>query len=344
MRTFKLCICAALVMALFAAGLAEAGIGDAGTTAANFLMVGSGARVLGMGGATLGLGDDIAATAWNPAALGWTGESEVVLSHAGLSNESLQEWMGIGGRVGKSQTRWSASGLYQGDGSIQGRDASNNPTSNFAANSFEVGAQVAQQLGGLVSLGIGAKSVNEKLGDATGHGFTLDAGLMIRQGMFGFGISGQNLIGEMKYDAVSYDFPRNIGVGMAVVHRASGLSLAMDANFPSAYYKDLRTGVEWMWKDALALRAGYRYEHTGLPISDPLSGPSFGIGAGKNGFWFDYGYLISSSGEGQHRVGLKFLPGRWSGLHSDPYGQGDIPRDFNDQPLIGPPTPKGNRP
>lgn len=340
MRILKLCIGAALVMALIAAGIAHADIDKAGTTAANFLSIGSGARILGMGGASLGVGDDVAAAAWNPAALGWAGNTEVVLSHAGLTNASLQEWAAMGGRIGKTQTRWSVSGLYQGDGSIEGRDASNLPTTTFSASSIAFGAHVAQQIGGIVTVGLGAKSVNEKLGDVSGSGFTFDAGLMVRKGMVGFGIAGQNLGGQMSYAGTSYPFPSTFGAGVALAHERSGLRVALDANFPGAYYSDVRTGVEWLWKSTLALRAGYRHEMSDATDADPLSGPSFGFGAGKNGFWLDYGYLLTS-GEGQHRIGIKFLPGQWTGLGTDPFGQGAIPREFDTAPpLTGPPVPK----
>ncbi|HEY3216785.1 MAG TPA: PorV/PorQ family protein [Candidatus Eisenbacteria bacterium] len=340
MRILKLCIGATLVMALIAAGFAHADIDLAGTNAANFLSVGTGARILGMGGATLGLGDDVGAVAWNPAALGWTGSTQVVLSHAGLTNESLQEWMAVGGRLGRTQTRASVSALYQGDGSIEGRDASNNPTAAITASSFAVAGLLAQRIGHTITLGVTGKAVNEKLGDVSGTGYTWDAGMMVRVGMVGFGVAGQNLTGRMDYDGAQYPFARTVGAGIGVTHAASGLRFALDANFPDAYYDDVRTGVEWMWKDVLALRGGYRYELGDSPENDPLSGPSFGIGAGKNGFWLDYGYLISNDGGGQHRVGLKFLPALWNGLHSDPFGQREMPREFEKSP---PPAPKGKK-
>ena len=344
MRILKLCIGATVVMALIAAGFAHADIDKAGTTAANFLTIGSGARILGMGGASLGIGDDIAAAAWNPAALGWAGSTEVVLSHAGLTNESLQEWAAVGGRIRQTQTRWSVSGLYQGDGSIEGRDASNLPTTTFSASSIAIGAHVAQQIGGTATVGLGVKSVSEKLGDVSGSGFTLDAGLMVRKGMIGFGVAGQNLGGHMTYAGTTYPFPATFGLGVALAHARSGLRIALDANFPDAYYSDVRTGIEWQFKNVLALRAGYRHELSDGTVADPLSGPSFGFGAGKNGFWLDYGYLLSSEGEGQHRIGLKFLPGQWSGFGTDPFGQGTMPRDFDTAPpLTGPPIPKDSK-
>ena len=99
---------------------------------------------------------------------------------------------------------------------------------------------------------------------------------------------------------------------MAFDHAASGLRMALDANFPTAYYTNLRGGVEWMWRQKLALRAGYRAD-LGAPSSDVLDGPSFGRGAGTHGLWFDFGYLVSANGQSQQRIAISFRPGRLSG-------------------------------
>jgi len=306
MRILRLCIAAAAVMALVAVGFAHASIDNAGTTAANFLSIGAGPRILSMGGATLGLGDDVAAGAWNVAALGWTSQTEYVLSHSGLENESIQEWAAVGGRFGESPTRWAVTGLYQGDGSFEGRDASNNPTGDFTASSMAFGAQVAHRIGGL-TVGLGAKSVMERLGDVSGFGFTFDGGVMYRVGNYGAGLSATNLGGQMKYGDAIYSFPANYGVGLGYTHPTLGLRFAVDANFPKAYYSDVRFGAEWVHRDMVAVRMGYRHEMSDQP--DVLSGPTFGLGAGHNGLWFDYGYLISGQGESQHRIGLKYTPG-----------------------------------
>jgi hypothetical protein len=336
-----LLIGAALAMALVAVGFANAGIDQAGTTAANFLTLGAGARVLGMGGATLGLGTDLTAGTWNPAALGWMDDGSIALTHAGLDNGSLQEWIGMGGRFGHSGTRWSLSGLYQGDGTFDGRDASNNSTGSFSTASFAAGGHLAQQVGSMLTLGFGAKAVSEKLADVTGFGVTFDGGVMFRRGIVSLGVAGTNVLGQMKYSGATYEFPTNYGVGLGLSHAASGLSLAVDANFPSAYYSDVRVGAEWRWKQMLALRAGYRSENGAT--ADPLTGPTFGLGAGTNGFWLDYGYLIGAGSEGQHRLALTFFPGKFTGIGGDPFGQGEIPSQFDDsgkdKPLIGPPVP-----
>jgi hypothetical protein len=304
MRTGTRAVAIALTASLLAGGSARAGFESAGTTAANFLTLGAGARALGMAGASLGLGEDAGAAAWNPAALGWVNGTEAALSHAGLPDRSLQEWGVVGGRLGATQTRWAVSGLYQGDGSIEGRDATGAPTGTFSVSSMALGATLAQQVGGRATLGVGVKAVRENIASATGTGLTFDAGLMVRAGAFGIGVAAQNLGGRMAFGASTYPFPTTYGVGVGFSHAATGVRVALDANFPDAYHRDLRAGAEWLYRGALALRAGYRHE---LGSSgDPLSGPSFGLGASHRGTWLDYGYLLTGHGSGQHRMGLRF--------------------------------------
>lgn len=302
-------VCLSLVLP----GAASAGIDKAGTTGASFLTVGAGADVLGMGGTTLGFGGGLGAAAWNVAALGNLNFSEYVFSHAALTGESPQDWVAAGGRFGASRTHWGLSGLYQGDGTFEGRDASNNPTGSFSASSMALGFQLAQAFGAGSSIGLGMKYATEKLGDVTGGGVTFDAGLRLQAGPFGFGAAAQNAFGKMNYSGVAYDFPTNYGAGVAYTIPSSGVTLAVDANFPNAYYSDVRGGVEWRYRDRLALRTGYRKELNATD-GEPMGGPTFGMGAGANGFWLDYGFLTGgASGSGQHRVALTYRPGFLNG-------------------------------
>src|SRR5580765_5517695 len=104
------------------------------------------------------------------------------------------------------------------------------------------GGHLAQAFGDHVTLGFGAKFVTENLGTVSGWGGTYDAGIQVHSGDFGFGLAAQNLGGRMTYGSAIYPMPGNIGAGMAYQIPASGLRFALDANFPSAYYGDVRAG------------------------------------------------------------------------------------------------------
>ena len=301
-----------ILFAALAARPAAAGIDNAGTTGANFLSLGSGAGVLGMGGAAVGGWSDLTGVTWNAGSLGMLNESQIVFSHSPLTGGGAQDWAAYGGRFGSSPMRWAANALYQGDGSFEGRDALGNPTGSFGASSMAFGATLARAITPNVTLGLGGKMVTEKLADASGFGGTFDAGVLVHQGDFGFGVAGQNLGGRMKYGNAYYSMPTNLGLGVSYLNPGSGLKIALDYNHPSAYYDDVRAGVEWTWRDRVALRTGYRHEMGGV-TNDALNGPTFGMGAGVRGIWFDYGYLASSNGDAQQRLALRFSPRAWNG-------------------------------
>ena len=313
MHRIRTTLTALLMTALLSGGIAHASIENAGTTAGNFLSVGTGAGILSMGGATLATGKDLNAAAWNPAALGLMNGSQLALAHASLSASTSQEYLASGGRIGGSAMRWGANLLYQSEGSFVGTDATGASTGSFNVSNMAMGLSLARPFGDAVNVGAGLRYVNEKLGDAAGSGIGVDLGLQAHTGAFGFGLAGRNLGGKMKYDSGTYDMPSVIGAGVSWASPVSGLRLAIDANLPKAYYNDVRLGGEWLWQERVALRAGYRME-LGAPAGEPLGGPTFGFGAGVAGMWMDYAFLSGQSdAQGQHRFGLTFRP---SLLHS----------------------------
>jgi hypothetical protein len=245
---------------------AQAGSEAAGTTAAGFLSVGTGADVLGRGGATLGIGGDLAIVPWNAAALGGLEGTQVALAHATLADQTQQEWAAVGGRAGRSALRWSLNGLYQSEGSFEGRDAFNNSTSPFDVSSMALGIHLAHPLGSHATLGVGGKYVGDNLGSVSGTGYTMDAGLQMRAGILGAGVAVTNLGGGMSYEGTRYDLPMNLGLGAALDLPGTGLRFALDASFPSAYYQDVCAGAEWRWRDLLTLRAGSTFRRRSATV------------------------------------------------------------------------------
>jgi hypothetical protein len=300
------------------AGAARAEGGAAGTTGAAFLQVGTGADVLSRGGATLALGGDLAVVPWNPAALGWMDGTQLALAHATLADEARQEWVAIGGRIGRSALRWSLDGLYQDEGTFEGRDAAGAETGDFGVSSTALALHVARPLTPLLSVGVGARYIGERLGTTSGTGYSLDAGVQLRAGPLGAGVALTNAGGSITYGGTRCDPPTSLGIGAAVTLPGTGLTLLADADFPRAYYDDVRVGAEWRWHGLLALRAGYRRELS-APDEVAENGPSFGIGAGARGLRLDYGYLVPGTGEGQHRLSVALRPG--SLVAMDPFGR-----------------------
>ena len=106
---------AALLVMLLAAGPAAAGIDQAGTSAANFLTLGTGPGVLAMGGAAIGRSGTLDLVGWNPGSLTYLRETSFEFSHATLDDQSMQEWASLGGTVARSKTGWAVSALFQNE-------------------------------------------------------------------------------------------------------------------------------------------------------------------------------------------------------------------------------------
>ena len=282
----------------------------AGTAAGSFLSVGSGASAMSMAGATLASGRDLAAAAWNPASLARVDVLQFSLTHAPLPGGATQEWLAAGGRVGGGETRWGFQTLFQREGGIEGRDASNNPTGSLSASDLAVGARVAHRFAGRVDVGVGGEWVHQSLASASGSGFAFEAGVRTDAGPIGLAVAARHLGGGMNYGGTRYDLPAVIAAGASWSDAALGLRVNADFESPTHYYQAVRVGGEWMWRGQVALRAGYRSELGGT-TSERLSGPTFGLGTGTGGVWLDYAFAPQGDvSAGQHRVGLTFSPGR----------------------------------
>ena len=155
MHRIRFTLCALSLAGLLSAAPAHASIDNAGTTAGNFLAVGTGAGILSMGGATLATGNDLNASAWNPAALALMSGSQLALAHASLNASTSQEYLASGGRFGGSAMRWSANLLYQSEGSFDGTDATGASTGSFNVANMAMGVSLARPFGDAVNAGVG---------------------------------------------------------------------------------------------------------------------------------------------------------------------------------------------
>jgi LysM repeat protein len=310
--TTRIVRCAATLVVLVTLGASSAhAAGDAsGTAAASFLSLGNGASALSMAGATLAGGADLASAAWNPASLARLDRLQFSFTHAPLPGGATQEWFAAGGRVGTSPwTRWGVQTVFQREGGIEGRDASNNPTGTLSASDLAVGVKLAHRFAERVDVGVGGEWVHQSLAGVSGSGFALEAGIRGDAGPFGLALAARHVGGGMSWDGVRYDLPAVIAVGGSWSDAARGLRVNADLESPSHYHQALRLGGEWMWRGHVALRAGYRSQ-LGAPESEQLSGPTFGIGTGVGTMWMDYGFAVNGAdGAGQHRIGLTFRPG-----------------------------------
>ncbi len=328
MRMQSLALVATLV-ALFAPMRARADGEGSGTRAASFLQTAAAPRWSAMGGAGLASGGDLSSAVWNAASLASLSEARWEVMHAELPSGGQLSWGSLGGRH-PGGTRWALTALHRSEGDIEGRDASNQPTQTFTAQSLALGLTLARPVGSLLSVGGTARYVGEHIGATHGNGLAFGFGAQARLGVLRVAISGQDFGGGMRWEHQQWAMPATLAAGFALVHEGSGLTLATDLASPAAGLRSLRTGAEWTIGGRAALRTGWRQE-LGVSSADAPGGPSFGLGLAVGAMWLDYSIESGARSEGVQRVGLSLAPGRRGGGLALPGSPG----------FVGPTLPPG---
>lgn len=303
-------------------------INRAGTTAAQFLKIGAGARPIALGGAYTALANDIHSIYWNPAGLSRiVGGGEATFNHAEWLAETSYDFVAMSVNAGAL----GAIGLHvisfgtpeepvrtvlQPDGNGQ----------NWDASMIAAGLSYARNLTDRFSIGFTGKFVSETIFHLSARGAAFDLGILydtpmkgLRLGaaMSNFGtkmkLDGRDLyfnespVGDdgavqevpAQYRTESFDMPLNLRFGIAyqaIDNEELSVLVAVDGNQPNDNSEYINSGIELGVKDVIFLRGGYK----ALYLDDSEQGLTFGAGirydaAGTNlkfDFgWADYGRL-----------------------------------------------------
>ena len=298
-------------------------INRVGTTAAQFLKIGAGARPIGMGGAYTALANDILSIYWNPAGLSRViGNGEAAFNHAEWLAETNYDFAAFSMNVG-SLGSFGFQIISFGTPEEPVRTVFNPEGTGqmWDANMISLGATYAKNLTDEFSIGFTAKYVQENIFDVSAKGAAVDFGVLYRTpfkdltlgaSISNFGtkmrLDGKNLFfnedplndeGSVdgvpaKYRTDSFDMPLNLKFGLAwQVMRNEDFSLvaAADGVQPNDNSEYVNTGVELGVKNVIFLRGGYK----ALLLEDSEEGLTFGVGlkynaAGGTQFKFDFGW------------------------------------------------------
>jgi len=286
--------------------------GGVGTTAAPFLKIGMGARALGMGGAFSAIADDATAVYWNPAGLAAVSSDEVNFDFAKYFQDVNIGQAAYTRKVGAGQMGVGLTYLIVP--SIEKRDTNDAVgvvPSQGTFNASDAALSVAYaRKNAIPSLiddvdgGAAFKVIRSAIGSKSAIAVAVDLGATVRakNGMrFALGV--QNLGTPMKFDKVSDPLPLSLRAGAAyepVKALTLGLTLdqyLIDQKFYAAF------GGEYWLRDALALRAGYRYGYDTIHLG-AMTGISLGIGIKVNGLGLDYAYVPFGDLGDTHRFGF----------------------------------------
>lgn len=299
---------AALVLAALPAAAGMFSESARGTTAAEFLNLGAGARAAAMGGAAVAAVDDANAVYWNPAAMTRLEHYSGTLMHLVTLNSGGYEY----GSYVQNEGRLGAFGFglqYFSPGRIVRTDEAGTLQETLRPYDMAFSWSYAHEIDGF-SFGATAKIIDSKIVNSASAG-ALDLGALtpaFLDGDLRFGFAATNLGNDaMVFDQSGDMLPMTLRAGAAWTP-VPGLALAADAVAPKSDRPRLVLGGEYRLRrrgpwDLLA-RAGLDTQTLGG--IDGVTALSVGFGIARGGGSVDYAFA-PYGGLGQvHRVSVSY--------------------------------------
>jgi len=306
-------------------GLIEAGeITKKGTTAAQFLKIGVGARASAMGESYVAEANEASAIFWNPAGLAQITSNEVIFVRTKWIADITYDFAAV---VVPLSNLGTFGLFYQGmtmdDMKVRTEYAQDGTGELFGVTSFALGLSYARKMTGKFSFGLNAKYIGERIWHESASTFALDVGITYQTTVenLRLGMAITNYGGKMQMDGKDlltfvdidpslegnneniitrlntekYDIPLGFRVGMAYdpikteFHR---VTMTVDGVTPNDYYEHLNVGMEYGFREMVFLRGGYR----GIGVNDYEVGFSAGGGikykmSNNIGFVVDYAFV-----------------------------------------------------
>ncbi len=290
MKSKCLCIIILLYLGSSSTHAQESSLNQVGTSMANFLKIGMGARATAMGDAYVALSNDISALYWNPGGLATLQENEVIFQVTNWLFDTKLYFMGLSyrfesiGTFGLSVISFSSGDMMETtvwDPEGTGR--------TFTASDFATGLTYSRQITERFSAGLTFKYITEKLDRVEASAIALDIGSVFVTDFFnnmriGFALS--NLSSTMQLDGSDltiqylavpsskyvraqlgtepWDIPLLFRFGIATdVYQSELINLTLSGEVMDSrdYSYRIATGGELAFKDLAFLRGGYKFNY-----------------------------------------------------------------------------------
>lgn len=319
---------AALALAAGTPARAQFSLGEqrAGTTSAQFLKIGLGARAVGLGEAFVAVANDPSAVYWNPAGLASLQRQEVALAHVGWPGDINFEhvtWV-------LPSRRFGGSFAFQFGALTTEMDETSELEPFGTGRSFQysdivVGGAYARRWTDKLLVGAGAKFVREDLGADVGGPttgavlFDLGSIFYLGYGSVRIATSLSNFGSEMRpsgnfvspytgevrsYDGFDPPIMFRYGIAFEPVENAQQrLTTSLEFNQPADNSLRSKAGLEWLWGRAFALRGGYNFNADALKFS---AGTGVIARVGQTQATVDYAYTDGGSLGAISRLSLGF--------------------------------------
>lgn len=276
-----------------------------GTTAAQFLKIGVGARAIAMGGAFVAVANDVTGLYWNPAGIARMSRSEAILLHTEWLADISFDYAGIAINMGRFGTLGaSITSVSMGDMKVRTELQPEGTGEFFAAGDIAGSLAYARNLTDRFSIGFNAKYVHQRIWHMASSGFALDVGTLfttqfkdmkIGMSISNFGTnmtmsgrdsrqfidinpdangSNDKIPSHLQLDSWSLPLIFRVGVSIDPIHtNRHRLTVALDALHPNDNRERLNIGAEYSLRDMVFLRAGLK----SVQFTVPSGSSEFGI-------------------------------------------------------------------
>ena len=270
------------------------GLADNGEIGAQFLKIGVSPRASGMGETTVAVVDNPFALTINPAGLTALKGKQFVLSHRFWLQEMSHDYL-----AAAIIKPWGTVGfglVYSSSGNIPGYE-NFLYTKDYSATDLALQLGYGKMLGARLSVGVTGMFLSQKIEEESASGMALTLGGRYRLGEHSsLGLAVRNIGGEMKFIEQGDPLPTTFEIGGARLLKFGEHSLLLAASMQKVVKEEVnfQVGSEFLFRNLLALRAGYRSRYSF----------SAGFGLLWRNLRFDYGYAPYSDLTDTHHFGV----------------------------------------
>ncbi|NOX37087.1 MAG: PorV/PorQ family protein [Calditrichaeota bacterium] len=252
-----------------------------GTSAAQFLKIGVGARAIGMGEAFVSIANDAEALYWNPAGISQFSKNALLASHVQWLVDIKLEYAGAVYHLDPANSFGIAITYLHTDEMMETTELMPLGTGRtFSFGDFMVALTYARNMTDKFSFGITAKVMQENIAELTMRAFLFDLGTYYKTGWrsIRFAVAVTNFgsdiapTGTVEYinlqnekvtvtNFQSFSPPTmfRIGIAMELVETENyKLTSSVQLDHPNDNKENINFGLEYWWNDMFALRAGYK--------------------------------------------------------------------------------------
>ena len=281
-----------------------------GTTGAQFLKIGIGARAVAMGEAQVAIANDVNALYWNPAGLSNLQGREGSLMHCSWFDDIAYDNFSYGQKCEKLKGYIGVGVSYLSMGSIVKYDnLGNKLNESFSPYDALVTVGYARKVG-IVPVGASIKYITSQLENEKSTAFALDLGAKydnFMESRLTLGAAVQNIGTKVKFINQEDPLPFNVklGAGYKILTKGSPVLVALDLNLPVDNDPYVSFGGEYPYAFGgdfkITPRIGYKSGAKGL---DGLSSVTAGMGFGYKQYSIDYAMAPYGDLGQAHRVSI----------------------------------------